>query len=199
MNDDSPGDTWRLFYAAMLPPGLIDSVRRIESRGRMEMPRGVRWTKPEQAHLTLAFLGDMAVEHLDFLVELPGTFAVSQRPLNLKVSGLGAFPKAEKPRVIWAGLEGPERDLLYLWHEEIWRASAHLRVDQSRAESRFHPHITLGRVPGRQPPNLQIWMARHTDWEFGQWHLNEVMLVRSILTDQGAIYEPVSRSKLGGN
>jgi 2'-5' RNA ligase len=42
-------------------------------------------------------------------------------------------------------------------------------------------------------------MARHTDWEFGQWHLNEVMLVRSILTDQGAIYEPVSRSKLGGN
>ncbi|MFM7318636.1 MAG: RNA 2',3'-cyclic phosphodiesterase [bacterium] len=196
MSEPDQGESWRLFFAAMLPPDLVEAVRRNHSRARFALPRGVRWTNPEQAHLTLAFLGDVLCEHVPQLVDTLGSFAAAQQPLTFDVKGLGAFPDMRRPRVIWAGLEGPERDLLFRWHAELWQATAHLRLDQSRAQSRFHPHITLGRVPGSQPPKLQAWMARHVEWPLGHWRLDELVLVRSILTDQGAIYEPVAMRKL---
>lgn len=197
MNESGTGESWRLFFAAMLPPELVDAVRRIQSRARIELPRGVRWSQPEQAHLTLAFLADVPAEHVPRLVNALGSFAPAQPPLEFEVKGLGAFPDMRRPGVIWAGLEGPQRDLLFRWHAELWQATAHLRLDQSRAESRFHPHVTLGRVPGSQPPKLHEWMARHIDWHFGHWRLDELVLVRSILTDQGSVYQPIARQKLG--
>lgn len=197
MNQPGPGESWRLFFAAMLPPDLVEAVRRIQSRARIELPRGVRWSQPEQAHLTLAFLGDVLIDHVPLLLETLGSFAPAQPPLEFEVKSLGAFPDLHRPRVIWAGLEGPDRELLFRWHAELWQATAHVRLDQSRAKSLFHPHVTLGRVPDSQPPKLQAWMASHADWYFGHWPLDELVLVRSLLTNQGSIYEPLARHKLG--
>ena len=67
MTEPYVDDLIRTFYALSVPPDLVDAVRRIQSRARIDLPKGLRWLLPEQVHLTLAFLGDVPA---DFVVKL---------------------------------------------------------------------------------------------------------------------------------
>lgn len=137
----------RLFVALNLP----DDVRaRIEAEliePLRSVTSGVRWVRPEMLHVTLAFLGERSDAEAREASRVVGELAVGRAPLNVSLRGLGAFPSVSKPRVVWLGLDDPSavRQL----HRAFERERARLGVP---AEGRaYHPHVTLGRVPGESP------------------------------------------------
>ena len=92
----------RLFAA------LTPSAQAIEDLDEFLQPRreagpDLRWTDPEQWHVTLAFMAavpDRAVEEVEHAV---AEVAASHPPVELRLLGCGAFPQVAQARVLWVG------------------------------------------------------------------------------------------------
>ena len=67
-------------------------------------------------------------------------------------------------------------------------------------ESRFHPHVTLGRLkPGVRSPvrDLSPILERHRSWTAGTFTAMEVVTVESELTRGTALHAPEPRALRG--
>lgn len=147
MDADRPlASRMRLFVAIGLPDTARAATSRVASRLRASpaiRATSIAWVPRDRYHLTLAFLGEVSPPTLRSLLE------VAVRPLPLppppiELTRLGQFPARGVPRVIWLGMpaaaDGPVADV----HQRLWR-----RLEPLGAfgpPSRFHPHVTLGRV-----------------------------------------------------
>ncbi|MBI1893774.1 MAG: RNA 2',3'-cyclic phosphodiesterase, partial [Candidatus Rokubacteria bacterium] len=98
----------RAFVAVLLSEEVRAALAQEVGRLRSVAP-AVGWIRAENLHMTLKFLGHIPPETLA-RVEAGLAEAVADQPtLTLAFAGLGAFPSAERPRVIWAGVvEGAE-------------------------------------------------------------------------------------------
>ncbi len=68
-------------------------------------PKGtVRWTSPQNFHLTLRFLGDTREEQIPGICELVDTCYADLEPIPLALCGIAGFPHTAQPRVIWVGV-----------------------------------------------------------------------------------------------
>jgi 2'-5' RNA ligase len=181
----------RLFIAIAIPLEVRKEIGRAQGQlRRSSPPDAIRWTRPEQFHITLKFLGDVPAKQVEALKVSVSTVCAGFPALKLSAHGIGFFPSAHKPRVIWAGAEDDGGQL----------ADLHRRMDQAvqpfaptEVTDRFIGHITLGRFkPGHHaaiPKLLEratVLRRRH----FGDWLAVEVQIVRSELTSTGAMHTP---------
>ena len=127
------------------PPIRLKGTREVDKRGGMDGPDrlGIRWVRPAGFHLTLKFLGNVTQERLSGIVEVIGKVGPSIPPFMVSVSGVGVFPNARDPRVIWIGVRSVGEDLVRLQEgiEEGLEPLGFAREGRS-----FHPHFTLGRL-----------------------------------------------------
>jgi 2'-5' RNA ligase len=133
----------RAFLAIPLPRQLQESIRFIQTELQASISQA-RWTRPENLHLTLHFFGELEQETLEKLKVSVLSVKGCQRPFQLEVKGLGAFPNPHRPRVIWLGLES--RGQL----EQLYRATGRC-VHQAglTTDSRpYSPHLTIARLRG---------------------------------------------------
>ncbi len=197
---------WRLFVAVPLPPPVHELIGSLTAELAAEgWP--VRWVAPEGAHLTLHFLGDTAPERVELLrLALPPVVA-RHAPFDLRTAGLGVFPNARRPRVLWLGLHGPAHRLEAL-HQDL--GSALRALDFPVEDGPYHPHVTLGRVRNTGTPDFPLRdlpeaVRRHLAraGEGGTevpparpLPIRQVELVRSHLGSGGARYETIGNSPL---
>ena len=68
--EDSSTEKLRLFVAIAIPDPVREEIIRVQRELQPLAPRdAVRWTKPEQFHLTLRFLGDVSADRVAALKE----------------------------------------------------------------------------------------------------------------------------------
>lgn len=193
---------WRLFLAVPMPQPAVDLVDEIVvPLSTADMP--VRWVAPDTAHLTLHFLGDTSPERAELLRMALGQIISRHTAFSLETGGLGVFPNERAPRVVWLGLRGPSERLVRLQSD---LASA-LRALEFPVEDRaLHPHITLGRVRDTASSGFPVQLQRRfADPAIRDVlarpavpvPVSEVLLVRSILSRDGARHEPIVRFPLG--
>lgn len=191
-------ETKRLFIA-IFPPAHIVAGLQAEAAGLGKgMPaRAVRWTRPEQIHLTLHFLGPIASARLPEMESALQAACEGHRRHQVGVAGLGCFPNQSLPRIIWAGLTGDLRPL-----ENLQKAiAAGFLARGCAGEDRpFHAHLTIGRVAelnaaGRR--ELAEALARAQERAFGEWEAGRVDLMQSVLSPQGAAYTTLKSIALG--
>ncbi len=133
----------RLFTALDLSPPVMESLK--ELLRRLQPAARLRWSKPENLHLTLKFIGEWPQERLAELGRALEAVPVPAAVI-VPVSGLGFFPNARAPRVFWAGVQAPQA--LVEWAAAVDRALEPLGI---AAETRpYSPHLTLARIPDRQ-------------------------------------------------
>ena len=173
---------------------LAETISRLKERG----VSGVRWVRPEGVHLTLKFLGDIDPALVDGILETLERAARGTGPLSLSLSGIGGFPSASSPRVIWAGLEGDLDALRKLQG----RIDHELSLAGGFPEERraFSPHLTLGRmrdnVSAEERRKAGRAIADATLESGERWEAREVYLVRSTLTPSGAEYDILGSRQL---
>lgn len=137
----------RCFLAIDLPP----EVRAALGRPLAALPavKGLSKTRAENLHVTVRFLGEIDAATQAGVQARVGEALASVTPFELTLARLGAFPSAERPRVVWAGLtdEGERAARLAQAVNTALEAVSGLRPGDERP---FRPHITLARC--KAPP-----------------------------------------------
>ncbi len=175
---------------------LAEAIDSLQGRGIS----GIRWVRPSAVHLTLKFLGEVDPSLTSDIMDALGRTASGRSPFRLGLSSLGAFPRPEVPRTIWAGLKGDLEELEGLQGDVDREVSPAAGVP---VESRpFVPHLTLGRVRDRVSPAQRKSIA---DALRGAslaptppWTVAGLHLVRSTLTPGGAVYDVLGISQMAG-
>jgi 2'-5' RNA ligase len=151
----------------------------------------VKWVKSEAMHLTIKFLGDVRGDLIPAIEGELQTLLVDQAAMDMRVSGLGAFPGLNKPRVIWAGLKDVSGRLAPL----AARLESSLEPLGFPAEKRsFSPHLTLGRVrsSGAGLRDLVEAVRQRMDSPGPKFVADRVVFFESVLKPSGAEYFPIS-------
>jgi 2'-5' RNA ligase len=167
-----------MFIALPLPEAVKEHLAEfLEPRQEAELHGlGLRWTMPEQWHVTLAFLPDVGDRHMDEMLERVQRAASRRNPLVLRLVGAGAFPHADQAKVLWTGVEHDG--------EELMRLAGGVRSAAAKAGTvvgggRFHPHLTLARL-GR-PANVTRLLGALEQYESPSWQAGEIALIASYL------------------
>jgi RNA 2',3'-cyclic 3'-phosphodiesterase len=173
--------TARLFIALDPPPGVREPLCAL-----YEPVRGIAWTRPEQLHLTLRFLGDVEVALGDALAAALARVAVEE--FVLPVSGLGSFPPRGPARVLWVGV-GRGHTRLYQLRQQI--DDALLGCGLALDVRHFQPHVTLGRVKDGAPAGgVAEFLRRHRAFEAPPFRATAFVLYASELRPAGAVHTP---------
>ncbi|MFQ5602174.1 MAG: RNA 2',3'-cyclic phosphodiesterase [bacterium] len=155
----------------------------------------ISWTRPENVHLTLKFLGEVEEKVILNIADVLTTLGQEWRAFSFKVAGLGVFPNVNRPRVIWAGIENV--------HEEFAKLVSRLEEGMSqlgfKKEPRsFTPHLTIGRVKSVVNKTFVDKIIKY-QFEGGETHAQEIVVMRSDLLPSGALYTPLRKIKLAYN
>lgn len=146
---------------------------------------GIKWTEPHNFHLTLRFLGDTPDDRIRALVPALQAIASQTDRFTLIPGRPGFFGPAAQPRVLWFGMEDPDKKATAL-------ADAINELTEGWTEERskpFVPHLTLARPKYIRDANL-------LKQQFAQWagiklspvFVTHFYLVWSTLTPSGPVY-----------
>ena len=192
-------ETVRVFVALDLPAEAKETLRATVSTLEQELSPGVRWVRSEGIHLTLKFLGNVDAGLVPDLLRAMEASAreFDRDSFRLNLSGLGVFPNAREPRVLWAGVAG-EMEPLAALQELVDVAISELGFSRERRP--FRPHLTIGRVRDQVLPEERRRIGevmRETKLPpTDSWQVDEMHLIRSTLTPQGAIYVSIGSTSL---
>ena len=182
----------RIFIAVKIEagPGLIRTVSTFKAVLGGE---NIKWTDLSNSHLTLAFLGDTEEERTMPLNILLKERCNGSGNFSFLLKGAGVFKSLRDPRVIWIGIDLPDK--LVKIHHSI---SAGLQESGFHVEDRpFRPHLTIGRIKYlNSTDNLKNLIEKYRDAEIQKVEVNEIILYESILLPGGPVYNPLIRSGL---
>ena len=183
----------RLFVAVNLPEAEKKRLHDATSRLRgARLP--VRWAGPEAIHMTLKFLGEVAEGQAAAVESVLGAVAAAHAPIRLELGGVGAFPDAKDPRVIWMGTR-PAPELLAL-QRDVERGLTSLDFEPEARP--FSAHLTLGRARRWAKAKDFRDFARLAESVLyhGAVTITSLDLMRSHLGSDGARYERIAEAPL---
>lgn len=166
----------RMFVAVVPPESVIEDLDDFLSVRRSAGARPGehwRWTLADQWHVTLAFASHVPDRAFDELCERLESAAGRHAAYTTRIVGGGAFPHADRAKVLFAGVEGS--------YDELSRAARNAATAAGVAVDgqRFHPHLTLARL-GR-PANVTKWVRLLDAYSGPAWDVSELALVESHL------------------
>ncbi|WP_146180174.1 RNA 2',3'-cyclic phosphodiesterase [Opitutus sp. ER46] len=170
--------TERLFIALSLPEAVRTALLPL-----VEPIHGLTWTRPEQMHVTLRFLGDVRAEEAAAMADRLAQVQVA--PFVLPMEGLGTFPPNRPPRVLWLGV-GAGHPRLFQLRQRIDDAVLGAGIDLDVRT--FHPHVTLARCTESVGPALAHWMHAHREFVGPSFRVESFDLYASELRPSGAVH-----------
>ena len=175
----------RSFIALDISPSNLLGIKELQEHLNRKT-EGVRWINTNTIHLTLKFLGNISLEKVEVLCAALGVLSESHGSFHLSPSGIGAFPRLNRPKVIWLGVGGDLEALEVLWRdvEKICYT-----VGFEKEERSFSPHLTLGRVKDfKKAAGLAKVLEGIGPFTFESYRVEAVHLYKSELRPEGAQY-----------
>ncbi len=168
---------------------------------RLGLGPAVRFTRPEQCHLTLAFLGEVAEPRVAEVALAVRVAAQGCEAFRLRIAGLGCFPDTRHPRVLWAGVSGDLSPLRDVQRAVAAATDAYRDPRVAATEPPFHPHVTLARLKSRETSGRERRVLREfvegTPFQgTAGWPVTTVRLMRSDPGSAGAEYAVVAEAGL---
>ena len=188
----------RSFIAIELPAAVRGAVGDVQARLlRARLGVKVSWTRPDNIHLTLQFLGNIPDELVPRISTSLAAVAGKQGTFDLPVGGVGAFPNLRAPHVLWVGCRDKAGKLKALTGA-VQTAMQEFGFVPERRE--FAAHLTLGRAKWPRPDAaLTRVLDSVKDADCGAMRVDVVHLFQSQLQPQGSIYTKLSSHPLKGD
>jgi len=131
----------RIFIAINLPEDIKKELVSYQEKWP-ELP--VRWTKKENLHITLVFIGSVSDEEVLEICKIVREVAQRQKsfPINFKRVCYGP-PGKTPPRMVW--VEGEKSGELGELQQDLENSISKISIGKSEKRE-YAPHLTLGRI-----------------------------------------------------
>ena len=179
----------RLFLAIELSNDVRGHLVAARQRLEAGLPK-IAYTRAENLHLTLKFLGDVEEKKLEAINT--SLAMIRSSAIELRGAGIDCFPSRGPIRIVAARLEGSVAPLRAL----VERIEQRCRFLGFEKEQRaYRPHVTLGRArPVLSAKFRQLAHDATVDlWPGPVFSPREFVLMNSQLSDKGSIYSVVAR------
>lgn len=183
----------RTFIAIELDEAAHDHLAAVQLKLK-SAGADVKWVEPQNIHLTLKFLGEVAEDKIDKIKSMLDAIAQRASPFSISLSEIGVFPNLNSPRVIWVGIKEGILQASKL-AEEIETQMANLGFPKENRP--FSAHLTLGRV--RSPKGLQQLKDAIENFQLltpSSQLITHITLFQSTLTPKGSIYTALHKANL---
>lgn len=186
----------RLFFAVSIPVEIIAAIENTQRQLQkiMDCP-SIRWTRPDQFHYTVKFLGEVSMAKAQKAVEVAEEVCYRAKPFELSLGGLGAFPNAQRPSVLWIGATKGAVEFERLARELEEALARHHFRRESRPPT---AHLTIARIKTYDAEaSVASGLEKAKIGEIGTLTVDSIVLMRSILKPSGSEYSLVSRFRFG--
>ena len=185
-------DSFRTFIAIELPPDVRARVaQHIACIGHEQPDVRASWSREDNLHLTLKFLGNVSVADIQKVSNAVERVTKPMSAFKVTVSGCGLFPPRGRPSVLWIGTQASGLQALHAGIEK------ELAEAGFAADSRpFRPHLTIARL--RHPQGARQLAELHNSLGFPpiEFDVSEVAVFKSELLTQGSKHTAISRHEL---
>lgn len=165
---------------------LLSRIMNIQTRLDARTAK-MKLVEKEKIHFTWRFFGETPVSRIESMKEVMSRIRSSS--FEIRIGGVGAFPSARRPRVIWIGVT-ENSDKMRSLKAETDDLLAELGY--SREARKFHPHATIARVRNVLDRNLlQENLESMAGIDVGSMIVGNLRLTKSTLTPSGPIYQTV--------
>lgn len=171
----------RLFFAINIPEDIRLELVKCQEKWR-RYP--VRWTKPENLHFTVLFLGNVDDEQLITLRQKAEEALSSFRPFTIKLTEITLGPPQRLPNMVWVMAAADPESAASNLAAALLEVARGAGIAPPNADRRFQLHLTLGRAKGPHLKGAPI--AATLEAAFG---VGRVDLMASTLTADAPHYE----------
>ncbi|HUQ42776.1 MAG TPA: RNA 2',3'-cyclic phosphodiesterase [Candidatus Limnocylindrales bacterium] len=128
----------RLFIALPIPPDVAVTA----TSSFPDLP-GLRRVRPEHLHVTLAFLGAVADDRVNDVLDATRMAAAAYPAFTIRLDAVGRFPETGAPRILWLGMgKGATESTNIAAAVRRALTGSQLSFD----DKPFRPHVTVARV-----------------------------------------------------
>ena len=181
---------FRAFAAVPVPPeeALVDLADELAAS-----PADLKVVDPRKHHLTLSFLGQVPDEAAPRLAAALDAATAGLPAFSVQLHGVGAFPNARRPRVVWAGAR-PEARMGEL-ADRVRQALAGAGFPGDDKPFRLHLTLARSRAQGGDP-KAAAFVHANADRPLPVLPVHEVRLYRSTLGRGGSTYDVLHAARL---
>jgi len=179
---------------------ISDQVRKATNKLIRKLSKttdDVKWVEAENLHITTNFLGDVTDQYLVDISSATIELCSRYQPIDLEISGTGAFPDLSKPRTLWSQVSGGAEQLITL-QEELTETLASIGFPPD-TRKKYHAHLTLGRlkrVASDLTPLLEC-LHENQSTHLGEFTIRQISIFASRLERNGPKYTRIGRASLG--
>ncbi len=178
-NKKNTNKKMRLFIALPLPDEIKNYLINVQQRIVQALQGKINLVK--EFHLTLKFLGEVDEKTREKIKSSLQNIKV--KPFHLQLNSLGFFPNENYIRVVWIGLK-PAGKII-----ELQQQIDNSLKDFFPRDTRFEPHLTLGRVKFIKNKTEFKKQIAETKIEPKKLRIEKFQLIKSELTPNGPLYE----------
>ncbi len=162
-------------FAAVVPPAEV--VDHLDAFLEPRRAAGdFRWTRPEQLHVTLAFMADAEPRRVDEYVDRLAESLDGLPPDELALAGAVVFPNVSEGRVLATGVTGADVLATASVRARNAAVACGIEVDGQR----FTPHVTVARTGGRFV-EMTSWVRLLETYAGPAWPFSSVEVIASHL------------------
>lgn len=177
-------------FIAVDPPLRADTLEPYIKQRLPKLVPSLRFVKPDQHHITLAFLAGTRNGDLGKVYAALHRVAGRYQPLQLVINGWLAFPSFKQARVLGLGITS--KPLLQLTKD----VATELRRSQLRPDTKpYIPHLTVARVRGSQVVDLSRLQTMDLS-ELKPYTVRELAVFESVPTNAGFIHQTIKKFPL---
>lgn len=185
----------RLFLAVELDARAREAVATAIDRARDaagDAAAALRWSVPDNLHLTLHFIGAFDAVRLPVLTDALGD-TVAVPPFEVSLGHLGVFPPRGPLRTLWIAVDDGRAPLAAL-HAAL--GARLVRAGVTLEARPFTPHLTLARARDRERRRLSGLARQLSGLEVlagtpARWRVDRVTLINSDLSGPRPRYESI--------
>lgn len=180
----------RVFFAVEIPANIKAKLAEyIESLKKLSKSHQIRWTRSENLHITLQFVGEVQGKDVDQLIAaVQDELKDLDMHLHLNVGELHLFPDPHRPRVLVLNVS-PQADLAKL-SAQIGRGV--VKVGYEIESRQFRAHLSIGRIKTSQKSALNF-LADIDAPHLEAFEINDIVLFQSEPHPEGSQYIPLHR------
>ena len=156
------------------------------------MGQPVKTVSADNLHMTLKFLGDTDPTRIPKISNAVSEAVDGEKTFEGHIVGLGAFPRIQRPTVVWAGFENGEPLMRIAESLETKLCGLGFHPEQKP----FHPHLTLARIKSKPPSELTELLNENQTTDFGAVCISSVELFQSELQPTGPRYSVLASAEL---